>query len=251
MTASQIYTVEDILEMEFTDEGGGHVYFIQQGEDGPIKIGFSTDVEGRLKSLQTATPYPLVLLGVMEGNITTEARLHGLFQFCRLSGEWFEPRDVLLQFIRDQAVPLETTISEKSEEATTFNRWLSRKVTENSPRGDVANDWIRDVGKPSSNDIRTIVKYLNEVEGPELAAELVIDYALYVLGCNGIGAKHARNAVKKFRWEDSQCFDCIWWVGSPIYCAANATGHKAVAGYLEEFMYNRAVCPEWRRSDGV
>jgi DNA-binding transcriptional MocR family regulator len=39
------------------------VYFIQRGEDGPIKIGVSADVAGRLRMLQAASREPLVLLG--------------------------------------------------------------------------------------------------------------------------------------------------------------------------------------------
>lgn len=76
------------------------VYFVQQGEDGPIKIGFSDDVEHRLATLQTGSPYPLRLLLVIPGSQSKEASFHSKFADARLSGEWFRPVPELLSFIR-------------------------------------------------------------------------------------------------------------------------------------------------------
>lgn len=67
------------------------VYFIQQGNDGPIKIGYAADVEKRLATLQVGNPTPLNLLGVHKGTMKTEKELHKRFAEHRLSGEWFVP----------------------------------------------------------------------------------------------------------------------------------------------------------------
>jgi len=67
-------------------------YFIQAAHGGPIKIGKSNSEDGaqkRLESLQTGSPYPLVLCRVMFGN--HEYKLHSRFAKHRLMGEWFTP----------------------------------------------------------------------------------------------------------------------------------------------------------------
>ena len=77
----------------------GCVYFIQAGEDGPIKIGFSKDVESRLTDLQVASPEELRLLRTIEGTKEDEAHVHYLFSSYRLRGEWFEPAICLERYI--------------------------------------------------------------------------------------------------------------------------------------------------------
>lgn len=79
-----------------------HVYFIQQGNSGPIKIGRAVDVVARIQALQTASPEPLTLLGVViYGGPRMEARLHRMFAADRLLGEWFAPTDYLYEVIAD------------------------------------------------------------------------------------------------------------------------------------------------------
>ncbi len=86
------------------------VYFLQQGDGGPIKIGIAegTRLDRRLKQLQTASPLPLRLLGIIEGGSDLERRLHEKFAGCRLEGEWFSAAPDLLRFVR-------TSISQPDE----------------------------------------------------------------------------------------------------------------------------------------
>lgn len=65
------------------------VYFVQQGESGPIKIGWSRNVRSRLATLQTATHERLRLLLVLGGKPEDERRLHSWFAHERRGGEWF------------------------------------------------------------------------------------------------------------------------------------------------------------------
>jgi hypothetical protein len=66
------------------------VYFIQAGgPTGPIKIGMSIHVEGRLKDLQAANPYLLNLLADFPGGRELEVTLHNWFGHLRVGGEWF------------------------------------------------------------------------------------------------------------------------------------------------------------------
>lgn len=69
---------------------GPDLYFIVSA-GGPIKIGVSSDVEGRLRTLQTAHPYKLEVACVIEGGWELEPHYHARFAEHRLHGEWFSP----------------------------------------------------------------------------------------------------------------------------------------------------------------
>lgn len=77
------------------------IYFIQAGEDGPIKIGRTSSVPQRMANLQVGNPSPLRLLGC----IPEEHEWHARFYGFNVSGEWFEPRPSLLRFIGEYSVP--------------------------------------------------------------------------------------------------------------------------------------------------
>jgi hypothetical protein len=79
------------------------VYFIQRGEDGPVKIGFSKNPRGRLSSLQCGIPERLTLLGVIPGGKEREQELHREFGKARINGEWFYPIAPLVDFIKTKA----------------------------------------------------------------------------------------------------------------------------------------------------
>lgn len=77
------------------------VYFIQLGEGGPIKIGFTTNLDKRIKALQTASPDNLILLAAVEGSERTERGLHARFGEHRQRGEWFAPAPEILEYIEE------------------------------------------------------------------------------------------------------------------------------------------------------
>ena len=80
----------------------GMIYFIQNGKQGPIKIGYTKgDVEVRLSNLQSASPCKLYLLGTMVGDKAVESRLHKKFDVFNTAGEWFKPDRILIDYIRD------------------------------------------------------------------------------------------------------------------------------------------------------
>jgi hypothetical protein len=75
------------------------IYFARVIPNGPIKIGFSISVETRIRTISTTSPFPIELIGDMEGTLEDETRLHSMFADYRLNGEWFEPNGKLLDFI--------------------------------------------------------------------------------------------------------------------------------------------------------
>jgi hypothetical protein len=65
------------------------VYFIQDGEEGPVKIGLSKSPEQRLPKLQTGNPRELFLRHVIPGDLKIERGLHTRFAQARIRREWF------------------------------------------------------------------------------------------------------------------------------------------------------------------
>lgn len=77
------------------------VYFVQQGDDGPIKIGASRNFDKRLRTLRTHSPVELNVLGTFPGGFDLERELHHELMDHQLEGEWFSPNDeVLAAFTR-------------------------------------------------------------------------------------------------------------------------------------------------------
>lgn len=85
-------------------EREGVVYFIQAGPGGPIKIGWSQEVDRRIAELQTANARKLILLGTVPGTLETEASLHVQFSHLRLEAEWFQDSEEIQVFLRENAL---------------------------------------------------------------------------------------------------------------------------------------------------
>jgi len=75
------------------------LYFIRQGEEGPIKVGRSVDPWSRRDELQTGNPDRLHVGGVAFGNPGFEADLHDSFGQYWIRGEWFQPAGELERLI--------------------------------------------------------------------------------------------------------------------------------------------------------
>jgi len=72
----------------------GFVYVIGPG-DGPVKVGFSTNPDARLRSLQNGSGAALSVLHVRPGTRRDEADLHKRLRPHRVHGEWFERQATL------------------------------------------------------------------------------------------------------------------------------------------------------------
>lgn len=67
-----------------------YIYVIQEGEDGPIKLGCSKHPRKRMQELQVGNPNRLHLILQRKGDRLDEKRLHHMLSVHHLSGEWFE-----------------------------------------------------------------------------------------------------------------------------------------------------------------
>jgi hypothetical protein len=69
--------------------GSLKIYFIQQEDRGPVKIGFG-EPAGRLSELQCGNPQTLYLRATCGGGRSEERRLHKALESYRVRGEWFD-----------------------------------------------------------------------------------------------------------------------------------------------------------------
>src|SRR5690554_456689 len=67
----------------------GFVYLIRSNS-GLYKVGYSTQPQRRLISLQTGSPYQLSMIGYVPATIQQERELHALLAPWRVAGEWFQ-----------------------------------------------------------------------------------------------------------------------------------------------------------------
>ena len=83
------------------------VYFIQAGDDGPIKIGRTQGSPlGRMEALQAGIPVDLRILAIISHvRSSHETDLHRRFAHLHIRGEWFRPEPDLLTYIRENAIP--------------------------------------------------------------------------------------------------------------------------------------------------
>lgn len=83
------------------DEVSG-VYLVQAHPSGRVKIGYSANVDRRLRSLQTGSPEQLKLVSVLDLDRAGENEIHKRFMHLRVHGEWFEPEvlDLLDEYPR-------------------------------------------------------------------------------------------------------------------------------------------------------
>lgn len=76
------------------------VYFIQEGDNGPIKIGKAVSVERRLNSLQTAHHKGLTILQVIPGGAERESKIKKDLIKFKIKGEWFQPMPEVFEYMR-------------------------------------------------------------------------------------------------------------------------------------------------------
>ncbi|MFG0217269.1 GIY-YIG nuclease family protein [Brevibacillus porteri] len=78
-----------------------YVYFIQEQNNGPIKIGIADNVNKRLKELQTGNSDELSILHWTTGGRALESFLHEKFSEIKKLGEWFWPDKELVHLIEE------------------------------------------------------------------------------------------------------------------------------------------------------
>jgi hypothetical protein len=73
------------------------VYFIrcEAPTSEAVKIGLTANLDERIKTLGTASPWPLTLIRSLPGSAELERELHRVLAEDRMHGEWFRPSERL------------------------------------------------------------------------------------------------------------------------------------------------------------
>ncbi len=80
------------------------IYFIQSGESGAIKIGYTASektLDNRVIAMQTGSAEPLNVIGTIDGTRSDEHDIYKKFHVYQIHGEWFIPDPILIKFIRN------------------------------------------------------------------------------------------------------------------------------------------------------
>jgi len=76
-----------------------HVVYFIGGDEGPVKIGMTTNLALRLQHMQTGSPIELKVLATVAGGAEVERGYHAAFANYRIRGEWFERSPAIVQEI--------------------------------------------------------------------------------------------------------------------------------------------------------
>lgn len=83
-----------------TDRWSGVLYACQSGENGPVKIGYTTvAAASRVTALQQSSPWKLFLLAEWSGHPQEELAHHIALADHRIRGEWYWPTRMVLDRI--------------------------------------------------------------------------------------------------------------------------------------------------------
>lgn len=101
--------------VKFNIEKDNKVYFIQEQEKGRIKIGETINISQRYRQINGMLPQKIRVLGFVPGIDKYERFLHKKFEKHRLKGEWFEPAQEILDYIKYASVEYEIYPQESCE----------------------------------------------------------------------------------------------------------------------------------------
>ena len=100
------------------------VYFIQAGENGPVKIGFSAKPSLRFNKVAADNPEVIRVLGIMDGGKDVEREIHDRFAAHRQRGEWFAPDAGIVAFASTLARPSPKPRHRRRYAETALGRYL-------------------------------------------------------------------------------------------------------------------------------
>lgn len=127
------------------------VYFIQAGEDGPVKIGWAKDTLARKALHQTSNPVELRVLREVECLPVDEKAFHRYFNDQRIRGEWFRFADAMLtvsvEACRIGLPAKETAHPQWAEGARKFNAWRTARGLSQPALARLLDMSVRQIGK--------------------------------------------------------------------------------------------------------
>lgn len=78
------------------------VYFIKLEETSFVRIGFTNDLEGRVRNLKSSNPHKIRVIGTCEGERQMESYYHSAFKNLHVHGDWFREGPELKKFLESR-----------------------------------------------------------------------------------------------------------------------------------------------------
>lgn len=118
-----------------------YIYFIQVEGSGPIKIGITRhNPRQRMVKIQCDCPWPVQLLGAINGGFEEEAAIHCELKQFNIQGEWFHPTDEVISAIENALQSSASIQFPKKKKTPKHNHPLCKYRSENGlTLKDVAN----------------------------------------------------------------------------------------------------------------
>lgn len=136
------------------------IYFVQRESDKRIKIGYSGNFNSRELALKTEHG-ELKFLGWVVGDYLRESELHGQFRQCHAEKEWFNPQNVLVDWIKEHTSPVHPRDWEHFVFQSDWDR-LEMEQTNNHLSHAIAH---KNAGMALAlNEIKDTVESLNDLE---------------------------------------------------------------------------------------
>lgn len=91
--------IENVALPDLRDGDRGYVYVVGNETGEYVKIGWSTQIQQRLVTLQSYIPTELKVYALIPGTRVIETSLHEQFSALRAKGEWFKLEGPLLAWV--------------------------------------------------------------------------------------------------------------------------------------------------------
>ncbi len=106
--APDIFHTSRAARRRYQSCGGprGIVYFMQEGHDGPVKIGRASHPDALRAKLQPGHLKPLRVIATFPGDAARERIIHRDLKPFRLEGKWYSPARKLFQYIETLRNPI-------------------------------------------------------------------------------------------------------------------------------------------------
>lgn len=102
------------------------VYFLQLGDGGPIKIGYSTRMKKRHFELACLLPWDTNILASFDQWTKQDERLlQDFFKPYRMRGEWFRPSREIFKFLKAPKRPSESLTGKTASSDKMLHRMTS------------------------------------------------------------------------------------------------------------------------------
>lgn len=130
--------------MANTNTGVSFIYAIRANTTRSIKIGFSNDVERRLRDLQCACPEELEIIACWKGTMAEEQAIHAKLNDHRQHREWFSPSDEVLALIKakDQSYPgrIKGKLAIDTSKVDWIEFWTNCRLAEEAKRQPIKDE---------------------------------------------------------------------------------------------------------------